>query len=270
VEDSATGDRALITALVDSEGAGGPVFSGLVGGPVTSDKAGPDTGGEVRDGYGYGANDDWPQLVLLSNRGVGVVLDEHFNRGPTEQRRNLAALLEWVAYELADAKGRSAVSSGIIVPYALFPPLIMIDEAVGQPDASGDAYRGNIRFRIDGGPIRSGNYDCLRQQYPELLYGSEVELRAFLVSGSAPSILADMDGDSDVDAADADLSGLQVISSERTVRFRLWNGGYGVGDAYFHDEPNRIYADFDGNGDATNRLCDSGDVGPGKIRQPPK
>lgn len=269
-EDLSSGDRDLIRALVDSEGGGGPVFFGLVGGSETSVTAGPHTGGEVRDGYGYGANDDWPQLVLLSNRGVGVVLDEHFNRGPIEERRNLAALLEWVAYDLADAKGRSAVSSGTIVPYALFSPLIMVDEAIGQPDASGHAYIPGFKFRIDGGPIQSGSYGCLHQQYFELLYGAEVELRVFLVSGSAPRVLSDMDGDSDVDAADAELSGLKVISSERTARFRLWDGVWGVGNSYFNDRANRIYADFDGNGDSTNRLCDSGDIGPGKVRPPPK
>jgi hypothetical protein len=256
--------------LVDSEGGGGPVFFGFVGGVTTGVTAGPDTGGEIRDGYGYGANDDWPQLVLLSNRGVGVVLDERFSRGPTEQRRNLAGLLEWVAYELADARSRSAVSSGTIVPYALFSPLVMVDEAVGQPDASGTAFDQNFRFRIDGGPVRSGSYLCLQQQYPELLYGSEVELHAFLVNGSAPSVLSDLDGDSDVDAADAELSGLQVVSSERTVRFRLWNGTRGASDAYFHDHANRVYADFDGNGAANNRLCDSGDIGPGRVRPPPR
>jgi hypothetical protein len=269
-EDLSTGDRNLIMALVDSEGGGGPVFFGLVGGITTGVTAGPDTGGEIRDGYGYGANDDWPQLVLLSNRGVGIVLDERFNRGPTEQRRNLAGLLEWVAYELADAKSRSAVSSGTIVPYALFSPLVMIDEAVGQPDVSGDAYIQNFKFRIDGGPVRSGSYGCLHPQYFELLYGTEVELRAFLVSGPPPSVLADMDGDSDVDAADAELSGLQVISSERTVRFRLWDGTRGASDAFFHDQANRIYADLDANGAANNRLCDSGDIGPGRVRPPPR
>ena len=155
-EDVSSGDSDLIRALVDSEGGGGPVFFGLVAGSETSVTAGPDTGGEVRDGYGYGANDDWPQLVLLSNRGVGVALDEHFNRGPTEERRNLAAFLEWVAYDLADAKGRSAVSSGTIVPYALFSPLILVDEAIGQPDATGDAYIPGFKFRIDGGPDQSG------------------------------------------------------------------------------------------------------------------
>lgn len=270
VADPSGGDPALIGSLVDSAGGGGPVFFGLVGGSETSVTAGPDTGGAVLDGYGYGANDDWPQLVLLSNRGVGVVLDEHFNRGPTEERRNLAALLEWVAYDLADAKGRSVVSSGTTVPYTMFSPLIMVDEAIGPSDATGDAYAGEFKFRIDGGPVRSGSYRCLREQYFELLYGAEVELRAFLVSGSAPRVLSDMDGDSDVDAADAELSGLQVISSERTARFRLWDGVWGVGNSYFNDRANRIYADFDGNGDATNRLCDSGDLGPGKVRPPPK
>lgn len=268
-QDLSTGDSDLIGALVDPKG-GGPVFFGLVGGSETSVTAGPHTGGEVRDGYGYGANDDWPQLVLLSNRGVGVVLDEHFDRGPTEERRNLAALFDWVAYDLADAKGRSAVSSGMTVPYALFSPLIMVDEAIGQPDDTGEAYTPGFKFRIDGGPARNGSYGCLHQQYFELLYGAEVELRAFLVSGSAPSVLSDMDADSDVDAADAELSGLQVISSERTVRFRLWDGVWGAGNAFFHDRANRIYADFDGNDDATNRLCDSADIGPGKVRPPPK
>jgi hypothetical protein len=231
--------------------------------------AGPDTGGEVLDGYGYGANDDWPQLVLLSNHGVGIVLDEYFNRGPTERRRNLAGFLGWVAYDLADDKGRSVVSSGTVVPHALFSPLILMDEAVGQPDAGGD-YRSSIRFRVDGGPVTTGNSNCLDGQYAQLLYATDYELRAFLVNGPAPSLLSDMDGDGRVDAADAELSGLEVISSERIVRFRMWDGVYGFdNNAYLSESSNRVHADLDGNGQAINPPCDSGDIGPGRIRPPP-
>jgi hypothetical protein len=238
-------------------------------GSATFVTAGPDTGAEVRDGYGYGANDDWPQLVLLSNHGVGIVLDEYFNRGPTEQRRNLAGFLGWAAYDLADEKGRSVVSSGTVVPYALFSPLIMVDEAVGQTD-SGGAYRANIQFRVDGGSIRTGNDNCLHPQYDELLYATDYELRAFLVNARAPSVLSDMDGDGDVDAADAELSGLEVISNERTVRFRLWDGTFGfANNAYYSEMPNRIHADLDGNGQGINSRCDWGDIGPGRVRPPP-
>jgi hypothetical protein len=265
------GQHGLIDALVDSAGAGGPIFRGLdSGGSATFVTAGPDTGGEVRDGYGYGANDDWPQLVLFSNHGVGIVLDEYFNKGPTERRRNLAGFLGWVAYDLADEKGRSVVSSGTVVPYALFSPLVMADDAVGQPDAGG-AYRSNFQFRVDGGPVRTGIYNCLQWQYDELLYAMDYELRAFLVNGSAPSVLSDMDGDSDVDAVDAELSGFDVISNERTLRFRLWNGVLGAGNnAFFSDKSNRIYADLDGNGQGANPSCDDQDIGPGKIKPPPK
>jgi hypothetical protein len=265
------GQRDLTDALVDSAGGGGPVFRGLgPGGSATFVTAGPDTGVEVRDGYGYGANDDWPQLVLLSNHGVGIVLDEYFNRGPTERRRNLAGFLSWAAYDLADEKGRSVVSSGTVVPYALFSPLVLVDEAVGQPD-SGGAYRSNVQFRVDGEPIRTGNYNCLQPQYAGLLYATDYELRAFLVNGPAPSVLSDMDGDGDVDAADVELSGLEVISSERTVRFRLWDGEFGAdNNAYFSERSNRIHADLDGNGQGINPPCDSGDIGPGKVRPPPR
>jgi hypothetical protein len=265
------GQRDLMDALVDSAGGGGPTFRGLgPGGSATFVTAGPDTGAEVRDGYGFGANDDWPQLVLLSNHGVGIVLDEYFNSGPTERRRNLAGFLSWVAYDLADEKGRSVVSSGTVVPHALFSPLVMVDDAVGQAD-SGGAYRANFQFRVDGGPIRTGNANCLQTPYyDELLYGTDYELRAFLVNGPAPSILSDMDGDGDVDAADVELSGLEVISSERTVRFRLWDGQSGAdNNAYDSEKSNRIHADLDGNGQGINNLCDDGDIGPGKVRPPP-
>jgi hypothetical protein len=271
LEDPIRGQRDLKDALVDSAGGGGPIFRGLgPDGSPTFVTAGPDTGAEVRDGYGFGANDDWPQLVLLSSHGLGIVLDEYFNRGATERRRNLAGFLGWVAYDLADEKGRSVVSSGTVVPYALFSPLVMVDEAVGQPDAGGD-YRSNFQLRVDGGPVRTGNFTCLSKQYDELLYAADYELRAFLVNGPAPSVLSDMDGDSDVDAADAELSGYEVISNERTVRFQLWDGEFGFSsNAYFSDRSNRIHADFDGNGQGTNRRCEGGDIGPGRVRPPPR
>jgi hypothetical protein len=123
---------------------------------------------------------------------------------------------------------------------------------------------------VDGGPVRVGISSCLSSQYDELLYATDYELRAFLVNGRAPGVLSDMDGDGDVDSADAELSGLEVISNERTVRFRLWDGQFGAdNNAYVTERPNRIHADLDGNGEGSNYLCESGDIGPGRIKPPP-
>jgi len=263
------GDASLRSALIDSAGSGGPIFNGMArDGSAATFRVGPATGGEVTDGVGYGANDDWPGLVLLANHGVGVVLDASFNPGPAATRRNLAGVLTWSTYELSDDKHRSSVSAGTAVPFGLLSPLILADDAVGQPVAPG-IYSSPIRYRIDGGPVVDGPadvrcanlYPSAANLYPSLVYGFDLELRAFLVNGTAPAVLSDSDGDGDVDAMDAELSGFKVISSESVIHYRQWGN-------YFGDV--QVNADLDGNHAAYNAGCRPPDLGPGAIKPPPK
>ncbi len=52
----------------------------------------------------------------------------------------------------------------------------------------------------------------------------QFEGRAFMVSGIAPSLLSDGNGDGRVTAVDAKLAGYRVISNEVVFKFRKFHG----------------------------------------------
>jgi hypothetical protein len=226
------------------------------------------------DGYGYGPDDDLPGLVLLSDTGVGLVLDENFNRPRVLQERNLAGLLNSVAYDLKDGSHRTTVLAHMNVPHGrqhdlrtggsssipsqlprgLFTPMVLADRCVGTVPACGTNF--THIFRIDGGPqVSMEDHDML-----DLLNAKVVTLRAFVVNGTAPSVLSDLNGDGFVGAKDAVLAGYQLLSGEESVRF--------VG---FYDDELEVLPllfDFDGNGDAVGLLVAPG--GAGQITKVPE
>ncbi len=93
------------------------------GTPPSLEEFGPRTGDAVKDGYGFGADDDFINLVVLARHGAGIVLDQEFNRpaGPLRQR-NLAGFMNWVNYELTAANGLTVVHAGIRCPTASWRP----------------------------------------------------------------------------------------------------------------------------------------------------
>lgn len=190
-----------------------------IGGPGLSDG--------VLDGVGYGADDDFPSLVLLSNVGAGIVLtslEEGWEPVVPAQRRNLAGFLGNVGYELADQKLRTTITASMIVPRFLFSHTRIVDGCIGEQVYT-DPGTGNLWCegfpgqRVDGGPIQgvAGND------------GSIVELRAFLVAPILDelegfirhlNVVTDMNGDGVVGAADADLMGWTVLSNEVVFEFK--------------------------------------------------
>jgi hypothetical protein len=226
------------------------------------------------DGYGYGADDDLPGLVLLSDTGVGRVLNQNFNRPRVLQERNLAGLLTSVAYELNDATSRTTVVAQLNVPHGqtyafpvstggvfpaqvprgLFTPVVLEDRCTGDPAACDGL--GLHVFRIDGGPqVLMTDDDMLN-----LLNTTVVTVRAFVVNGTAPSILADLDGDGVVGAKDATLAGYQLLAGEQSIQFvGFYDGNLEVLPLFF---------DFDGNGDARGAFVAPG--GPGDITKIPR
>ncbi len=266
-DDAGNPDR--MAALADPLVSGAPVFHG-VGDPDSDGTldpvdvaVGPDTGQSVNDGIGLGADDDLPGLVLLSPVGVGLVLDADFNRPAVRRQRNLAGFLNSVAYELRDPKDSTSVTAGMVVPPGLFAPIMKIDDCVGpaSPDCEGPS-----RYRVDGGPMMTAPQGTRAQAlYPQVFNAVPFyELRAFMVSGVAPSELADYNHDGRVTADDAVLAGYNVISREQVVRVRQHSGDVCAGVALL----NVFYADFDGNGRATGPMvCPAG---PGQITKPPE
>jgi len=257
-------------ALADPTQSGGPHF--IADGDSNNDQVldpvdvvvGPDTGGTTQDGYGFGADDNFPGLVLLSPTGPGLVLNSDFTRPAVRRQRNLAGFLNVVGYELNDPSGSTTFTLSMVVPVGLIAPILRIDDCVGNfvdfrcVDPP--------RYQIDGGPLQTAaSLTNAQSFYPQLLNTTPFfEVRAFLVSGVAPSVLDDLDHDGRVTSADAKLAGYNVISNEETVRFRQYSGDICAGVPLI----NVFYTDFDGNGrDTATFVCPAG---PGQITKPPR
>lgn len=264
------GRRVALAVPADS---GRPVFH-AVGDPngdfvlePVDVEVGPATGENVNDGFGYGADDDFPGLVLLTPVGNGLVLDADFNRPAYKVERNLAGFLQWVGYELSSATQNTVVHAGMIVPYGLVAPLMKTDDCIGALGASPPCTE-PARFRVDGGPLTqipgATGPGPFTGSYPLVFEAPTYELRAFIVSGVAPSTLADINHDGVVSARDATLAGYNVISNEEVVRFHQVHGTFCGGVV----NVNVFFDDVDGNGFATDTIvCPAG---PGRITPIPK
>ena len=168
------------------------------------------------DGKGWGADDDLPGLVLLANTGPSLVLDQSFDfpAGP-KQIRNSAGFLTSVAWEMNDSTKHSNVVAHMNVADRLFQPVVQFDSCVGTPPTTPTGPCGSPNlFRVDGGP-ETANISQLPNRV--------TTVRIFVVNGTAPSILSDLDGNGVVDSKDAVLAGYTLISKETTVRFRTFS-----------------------------------------------
>jgi hypothetical protein len=266
--DNSNPDR--FAALADPTLSGGPHF--IADGDSNNDgvldpvdvEVGPDTGGTANDGYGFGADDNFPGLVLLSPTGPGLVLNSDFTRPTVLRQRNLAGFLNVVGYELNDPNRQTTFTVSMVVPLGLIAPIMRIDDCVG--DFVDFRCVGAPRYQIDGGPLQTAPSVTTAQSfYPELINSTPAfEVRAFLVSGVAPSMLDDLNHDGRVTAADATLAGYNVISNEEVVRFRQYSSDICAG-VFLR---NVFYTDFDGNGrDTATFVCPAG---PGQITKPPQ
>lgn len=183
----------------------------------------------VPDGVQFGADDDFPGLVILSNVGVGIVMSrlaDGWTPLQPRQARNLAGLTTSVGYELTDVQGRTSITSMMVVPRFLFSHIRLQDPCVGSVTFNGAgepiACAGPAVQRVDGGPVTplaSGGFND----------ESFVEIRAFVVLPTWNSvsnrlesldIVVDRNGDGQLTAADAELMGHNVLSNEVVFTFR--------------------------------------------------
>lgn len=190
-------------------------------GPLTDSKIYQNPGGGYPrqtinpDGYGYGADDDLPGLVLLSDTGVGLVFDDNLVR--SHGARNLAGFLNSVAVEIKNADNRISILASMVVPEGLFTPLVLVDLCLGKLRYIDTHLQRCIPFsanwRLDGGELRTeAPSDSERAKI--------VTLRAFVVNGTAPSILYDLNSDLMVDAEDAKMAGYRLLSQEAALTFQ--------------------------------------------------
>ncbi len=177
----------------------------------------------IEDGVQFGADDDFPGLVILSNVGVGIVM-ESLEDGWTpvfpRAARNLAGFTNSVGYELSDSNGRTSITSVMIVPRFLFSQIRLQDPCVGtvlfNTDGEPESCTGSAIERIDGGPIGP-------LQPRSSIDESVVEIRAFVVEPVWNGVtgrldymdtVIDANNDLQVTAADAEAMGRRVLSNE--------------------------------------------------------
>lgn len=263
-----SGDADRRAALTESGGGGRSTFlSSFPSGTPALIALGPETGEDVVDGYGRGADDDLPGLVVLSASGPGLVLDENFDRGPVFEQYNLAGFLNQVGYELTDTTRHTTILASMLVPYGLIAPFVEADACVGTiiNPTLGICDMDPI-WRIDGGPAEPIDppAEPVLQGYPNLYDATTYAMTFFAVSGIAPSILTDMNGDGRIMARDAELMGFEVISNEVNIRFDQFHGS-----ACFRPTSSQILlADLDGNGQTVvGIVCPPG---PGGLTKPPR
>ncbi|MEM9303250.1 MAG: hypothetical protein AAGE01_14140 [Pseudomonadota bacterium] len=195
---------------------------------------GPNLPNGSQDGIGYGANDDLPGLVLLSDTGVGIVYEDLVSDCPPdsacesglsdpllvswerkfpEERHNLAGLMNSVSFELRTQKAKTEIKTSLHVPRFLFSPLQILDPCYGpvEGDCVLSLFGGEgTANRIDAGPI---NVPAVS------IDGTRVTLRAVVVNGTAPATVSDCDGNGTVDAEDLKCLGYTLMSKERVVEF---------------------------------------------------
>ncbi|MDX1555195.1 MAG: hypothetical protein R3212_04145, partial [Xanthomonadales bacterium] len=292
VEDFA-GNEDRQADLVDAASSGGPEFESWSEGNVQPcvpdsgdpgcDKFGPNTGGEVVDGFGIAADDDLPGLVLIAEYGIGRTYNEPlFEITDPIGARNLAGLINSVSYDLSDlekSKGRpprSITEFSRIWAHVNMLPLVMrhiiqYDACVGEVTYQTgsppfpESCAGDELWRVDGGPIETApmNYTRGDAASIDLLESTVFEVRAFLVAGQAPNELYDENGDGVVDSEDAVAAGYQLLSNEDSIEFLqlsnviCWGGGGSVVDF-----------DLDGNGETVVPIVCPG--GPGGLGRPPR
>lgn len=246
-----SGNDALRMDQVDSLDGVPESNTILPGGTQATRRLGPQTGGEIVDGFGVGGpDDDIPGLVVLSPTGIGLVLDENFNRPAVTTLRNLAGLVSSVSYELSDWTKRTTVTAHINIPEGAIAPAVKIDNCVGSLSCDEPSL-----WRIDGGPVVSAgtNDPVFNVLYPELFDSQTYVIRVFVVSGTAPGTLSDENGDGIVNHNDATAAGYNVISAERKIQVRQI-----FGDPCFNSQQ-VLYEDFDGNGETSlGVVCPAG------------
>ena len=220
---------------------------------------------EAKDGYGYGADDDVPGLVILARHGPGIAYDSNGVAKAPLELINLAGFVNAVSYELSTPQNKIVVTAQMVVPPFLIAPVVVADDSYGVPPDEV-----NVWWRIDGSPTEvpastsSEEVVSAFKGYPNLVDDQPYTISVMAVSGVAPDRVMDMNGDQQITEYDLRAMGYRVIGRKKSVRVELFpgiacHGGSGE---------NIAYADLDGNGIA--RFGDVCPAGSGSISKPPR
>ena len=274
VADSNTGNFQVRDRLVDDAFAS----EALLNKPYLLNTAGsivpvprPQTGAALKDGFGYGPDDDLPGLVVMADIGAARVFDENFDRGPGGVIRNMGGFINSVSQELLTRRGGSAITAWMQMISGMVEPIVLIDLDV---DDDGVDY---LR-RLESGPVQAFQFIAPPQDDDDILFDIsstyapfELNMRIVLVEGVAPTFIHDKNHDGRFTAADLRRMGYRVVSNE--ARLRLVQDL----DVLLTETisgrtcppPSLIYRDLDGNG-ADGAITCGGSGGAIRIRRKPQ
>lgn len=218
----------------------------------------------ITDKYGYGPSSRLPGLVLVADAGPSIVTDESFNRPEILECRNLAGFANSVSYELSNSDRRTSITAHFHVPPLLFTPVALVDRNVSTDGFCDDGTSAvgtpnGTLLRVDGGELR-----CIEGRplnaLDSLVNAQVVTARMFVVNvkdeEDAPAVIQDLNGNGYCDAEDVMLAGYEVLSIERTIRFRQ------IHEFYFG-----LPYDFDGDGEVGGIVLPGG---AGQLTQVPR
>ena len=273
VADSNTGNFQIRDRLIDDAFTAGtllnkPYIRNTAGNIVAVPR--PQTGGNLKDGFGFGPDDDLPGLVIMADIGAARAFDENFDRTQGKFIRNMGGFVISVSQELVTKRGGSAVAAWMQVIAGMFEPIALFDLDVDDPAV--DYLR-----RLESGPVEAFNFVAPPQNDNDILrdisstYGTyPLDLRAVVVEGVAPTFIEDKNGDGRFTAADLRKMGYNVISNEARLRVVL-SFDVLVSETFTGrtcPPASLIYRDLDGNGRDGAITC-SGTGGATRVRRPP-
>ena len=198
VADAHTGNFQVRDSLVDDAFAPGallnkPYLRNTAGSIVAVPR--PQTGGDLKDGFGYGPDDDLPGLVIMANIGAARAFDENFDAVPGGVIRNMGGFINSVSQELLTKRGGSAITAWMQMIAGMVEPIALVDLDV---DAAGVDY---LR-RLESGPVQAFQFIAPPQNDDDILFEIsssyspfELELRVVLVEGVAPTFIHDKNHD---------------------------------------------------------------------------
>lgn len=181
------------------------------------------------DCHGFGADiDGIPGLVVWADIGAFKVMDQDLNgtgtNGKIRRLRNAAGFVTSVTSVLVDNTNRSYVKATIIVPRALFEPLVAIDTDI-NPSGAFAAF--DYVRQIDDGDPEGFNYDsgnplgvararAISADLPPI----RVRWKAVLVDGIAPDFITDDNMDGKFTKADLIAEGYTLLSNVAKYKIR--------------------------------------------------
>jgi len=246
------GNEDLRALLTYESGSRGPEFSrtgSSVCSPGTQDEDcevfGPWMGGSTVDGWGIGTDDDLPGLFVYTDKGIGLLWDEpEFELQDPPGVRNLAGMFNSISYEASDLMKSSSDGPKpkgkpnwqlteefrIWAHMNVLPNIFESTYQIDLNNTPSTSIATNWRWRVDGGPVepvptdlpKSGEtgstLSCIEKVSSGLTNTSKFTASAFMVSGEAPAVLYDYDGDGQVNVQDAIADpNITVISNETSI-----------------------------------------------------